>query len=71
MLVLSRKIGERIVIGDNITLIVAGIQGDRVRIGVEAPKEVSIHRQEVADAIKRHNEQAGRINTQIDPRRAA
>ncbi len=53
MLVLSRKQDEKIIIGDNISLMVISIQGDKVRLGIEAPKDVSIHRQEVYDAIQR------------------
>ncbi|WP_146506517.1 carbon storage regulator CsrA [Rubinisphaera italica] len=53
MLVLSRKQDEKIIIGDNISLMVISIQGDKVRLGIEAPKNVSIHRQEVYEAIKR------------------
>jgi len=51
MLVLTRKHGEEIVIGDDIKIKVVLIKGDRVRIGIDAPKEVTIYRQEVADAI--------------------
>ena len=51
MLVLSRKQDEKIMIGDNITLMVISIQGDKVRLGIDAPKEVSIHREEVYKAI--------------------
>ena len=53
MLVLSRKQSEEIVINGNITIVVVGIQGEKVRLGVEAPKEVPVHRREVADAIER------------------
>jgi carbon storage regulator len=53
MLVLSRKKGESIVINDDITIIVVEIRGDKVRLGVEAPKEVPVHRREVFDAIHR------------------
>jgi carbon storage regulator len=53
MLVLSRKKDERIVIDGNITIVIVEIRGDKVRIGVEAPPDVSVHRQEVFDAIKR------------------
>lgn len=53
MLVLSRKKDEKIVIGDNITLMVIDIRGDKVRLGIEAPKDVTVHRQEIYDAIKR------------------
>jgi carbon storage regulator len=53
MLVLSRETHESIVINDNITVMVVEVRGDRVRLGIEAPKEVSVHRREVYDAIKR------------------
>ncbi len=53
MLVLSRKKNESIVINDDITIVVVEIRGDKVRLGVEAPKEVPVHRQEVFDAIRR------------------
>jgi len=53
MLVLSRKKNESIVINDDITIVVVEIRGDKVRLGVEAPKEVSVHRREVFDAIRR------------------
>ena len=53
MLVLSRKKNESIVINDDITIVVVEIRGDKVRLGVEAPKEVAVHRREVYDAIKR------------------
>lgn len=53
MLVLSRKKDEKIIIGDNITVMVIEIRGDKVRLGIDAPKEVSVHRQEVYEAIQR------------------
>lgn len=53
MLVLSRKRDERIVIGPDIVITVVDIRGDKVRIGIEAPQSVSVHRQEVFDAIQR------------------
>lgn len=59
MLVLSRKKNESIVINNDITIVVVEIRGDKVRLGVEAPKEVPVHRREVYDAIKR-NEQLTR-----------
>ena len=58
MLVLSRKKNESIVINDDITIVVVEIRGDKVRLGVEAPKEVPVHRNEVYEAIRR-NQQAG------------
>ena len=59
MLVLSRKKNESIVINNDITIVVVEIRGDKVRLGVEAPKEVPVHRREVYDAIRR-NDCAGR-----------
>jgi len=54
MLVLSRKKNESIVINNDITIVVVEIRGDKVRLGVEAPKEVPVHRREVFDAIRRN-----------------
>lgn len=58
MLVLSRKKNESIVIDDNITIVVVEIRGDKVRLGIEAPKEVPVHRREVFDAIRRNEKAA-------------
>ena len=59
MLVLSRKKNESIVINDDIKIVVVEIRGDKVRLGVEAPKEVPVHRREVYDAIKRSEQENG------------
>ncbi|TWT90570.1 hypothetical protein Mal64_09640 [Pseudobythopirellula maris] len=59
MLVLSRKKNESIVINDDITIVVVEIRGDKVRLGIEAPKEVPVHRSEVYDAIQRSQAPAG------------
>jgi carbon storage regulator len=58
MLVLSRKQDESIVIGDNITIVVVEIRGDKVRLGINAPTEVPVHRQEVYEAIRREQKRA-------------
>ena len=55
MLVLSRKKNESIVINDDITIVVVEIRGDSVRLGIEAPPEVPVHRREVFDAIHRND----------------
>lgn len=55
MLVLSRQRDESIIIGDNIVITIVDIRGDKVRLGIDAPKEVPVHRQEVYDAIQREN----------------
>lgn len=67
MLVLSRKKNESIVINNDITIVVVEIRGDKVRLGVEAPKEVPVHRREVYDAIKRHNAESAPSNSEADP----
>jgi carbon storage regulator len=54
MLVLSRKRDERIVIGDNIVITIVDVRGDKVRVGIEAPPEIPVHRHEVAEALKRN-----------------
>lgn len=59
MLVLSRKKNESIVINDDITIVVVEIRGDKVRLGVEAPKEIPVHRREVYDAIRRNEAASG------------
>ena len=58
MLILSRKINEKIMIGDDISISIIEIRGDQVRIGVDAPKNVKVFRQEVYDAIKAENKAA-------------
>jgi carbon storage regulator len=62
MLVLSRKKNESIVINNDITIVVVEIRGDKVRLGVEAPKEVPVHRREVYEAIKRNEQAEGDSN---------
>tara|TARA_R110000824_G_C15186676_1_gene674347 strand:+ start:1695 stop:1886 length:192 start_codon:yes stop_codon:yes gene_type:complete len=52
MLVLSRKPGEAITINENIVVTIVEIRGDKVRLGIEAPKDIKVHRQEVFEAIK-------------------
>jgi carbon storage regulator len=64
MLVLSRKKNESIVINNDITIVVVEIRGDKVRLGVEAPKEVPVHRREVYDAIKRNEMAQGGQSTE-------
>ena len=63
MLVLSRKKNESIVINNDITIVVVEIRGDKVRLGVEAPREVPVHRREVYDAIQRSQSEPDTTNT--------
>ncbi|MDR3334768.1 MAG: carbon storage regulator CsrA [Treponema sp.] len=58
MLILSRKVNEKIMIGDDISILIIEIQGDHIRIGVDAPKAIKVFRQEVFDTIKAENKAA-------------
>jgi len=62
MLVLSRQRDESIIIGDNIVITVVDIRGDKVRLGIEAPTEIPVHRQEVYEAIQRENAREAESN---------
>ena len=55
MLILSRKINQEIIIGGGIVVMVVEIRGDKVRLGIEAPREIPVHRKEIAEAIARQN----------------
>ncbi|RAV17403.1 carbon storage regulator CsrA [Paenibacillus contaminans] len=68
MLVLSRKKGESIVIAGNIELVVLGTEGDNVRLGIKAPKDVEVYRKELFQAIQEQNVAAA-SNNRIDPMR--
>lgn len=56
MLILTRRIGEALMIGDEVTVTVLGVKGNQVRIGVTAPKDVAVHRQEVYEKIRKESE---------------
>lgn len=71
MLILSRKIDEKIKIGDNITITLIDVHGDQVKIGVEAPKNVKVFRQEVFDAIQSENKAAAVENKVSDEEKSA
>lgn len=56
MLILTRRVGETVMIGNDVTVTVLGVKGNQVRIGVNAPKDVSVHREEIYERIKREEE---------------
>lgn len=64
MLVLSRQRDETIMIGDDVEITIVDIRGDKVRLGINAPRHIQVHRKEVYDAIKRENQQAANLTPQ-------
>lgn len=57
MLILTRRVGEKLMIGDDVTVTVLGVKGNQVRIGVNAHKDVAVHREEIYERIKREQQQ--------------
>jgi carbon storage regulator len=64
MLVLSRQRDETIMIGDDVEITIVDIRGDKVRLGINAPRHIQVHRKEVYEAIKRENQQAAKMEPQ-------
>jgi len=56
MLILTRRVGETVMIGDDVTVTVLGVKGNQVRIGVNAPKDVAVHREEIYERIRQESE---------------
>ncbi len=67
MLVLSRQRDETIVIGDDVEITIVDIRGDKVRLGITAPREIQVHRKEVYEAIRRANQESSRVQVQDLP----
>ena len=65
MLILTRRVGETVMIGNDVTVTVLGVKGNQVRIGVNAPKDVAVHREEIYERIKREEDQEGRSGAPV------
>mgnify|MGYP003955733187 FL=1 len=64
MLILTRRVGETLVIGDDVIVTVLGVRGNQVRLGVNAPKDIAVHREEIYQRIQ--NEKSGKISSESD-----
>jgi carbon storage regulator len=69
MLILTRRVGETVMIGDEVTITVLGVKGNQVRVGINAPKHVAVHREEIYERIKReqHPEQHPELDEKPKP----
>jgi carbon storage regulator len=65
MLILTRRVGETVMIGNDVTVTVLGVKGNQVRVGINAPKTIAVHREEIYERIKR--EQEGNTDTGGEP----
>jgi len=61
MLILTRRVGESIIVGDDVTITVLGVKGNQIRLGVNAPKDISVHREEIYQRIKQEQRDNGRV----------
>ena len=61
MLILTRRVGETVMIGDKVTVTVLGVKGNQVRIGVDAPRDVAVHREEIFERVRREGDDEGEV----------
>ena len=71
MLILTRRVGESVVIGEDVTVTVLGVKGNQVRIGINAPKTVAVHREEIFERIKNGQSSGDRSTTTDEPNSAS
>ena len=67
MLILTRRVGETVMIGDDVTITVLGVKGNQVRVGINAPKHVAVHREEIYEPIKREQHAGAAGNGEAPP----
>mgnify|MGYP001018590113 CR=1 FL=1 len=67
MLVLTRKVNQSIIIGDDVEVVVLEVRGEQVRLGIKAPKTVTVHRKEIYDQIQEENRQASQVRSEDVP----
>jgi carbon storage regulator len=71
MLVLSRKVNQSIMVGDNVRVVVVAVDRDQVKLGIEAPREIAVHRSEIYEEIQRSNRSAATAQTPAQRSRAS